>query len=137
MLAVSHTKPLHDAVAQMADDLYGGSAPKQGCFGCLPKVLHDAKPAEQATLNTHFQKLYRFFYKLLPPLFYLNCGGRPFITRDYNPDNYFSSSSSRLVILLRLIARVEALWNSAEVVGWIIPPTPRSISIRLNDTIKR
>ena len=26
-LAVSHTKPLHDAVAQMADDLYGGSAP--------------------------------------------------------------------------------------------------------------
>ena len=39
MLAVSHTKPLHDAVAQMADDLYGGSAPKQGCFGCLPKVI--------------------------------------------------------------------------------------------------
>ena len=27
MLAVSHTKPLHDAVAQMADDLYGGFAP--------------------------------------------------------------------------------------------------------------
>jgi len=100
-------------------------------------LCKDAKPTEQATLNTHFQKLYRFFYKLLPPLFYLNSGGRPFIERVYNPDNYFSSSSSRLVILLRLIARVEALWNSAEVVGWIIPPTPRSISIRLNDTIKR
>jgi len=27
MLAVSHTKPLHDAVAQMVDDLYGGYAP--------------------------------------------------------------------------------------------------------------
>ena len=27
MLAVSHTKPLHDAVAQMADDLYGCFAP--------------------------------------------------------------------------------------------------------------
>ena len=27
MLAVSHTKPLHDAVAQMDDDLYGGYAP--------------------------------------------------------------------------------------------------------------
>ena len=54
MLAVSHTKPLHDAVAQIADDLYGGYAPKQGRFGCLPKVLHDAKPAERATLNTHF-----------------------------------------------------------------------------------
>ena len=39
MLAVSHTKPLHDAVAQMADDLYGGYAPKQGRFGCLPKVI--------------------------------------------------------------------------------------------------
>ena len=54
MLAVSHTKPLHDAVAQMADDLYGGFAPKQGCFGCLPKVLHDAKPTEQATLDIPF-----------------------------------------------------------------------------------
>ncbi|CBK97286.1 hypothetical protein EUS_22970 [[Eubacterium] siraeum 70/3] len=27
MLAVSRTKPLHDAVAQMADDLCGGFAP--------------------------------------------------------------------------------------------------------------
>ena len=54
MLAVSRTKPLHDAVVQMADDLYGGFATKQGCFGCLPKVLHDAKPAEQATLDTPF-----------------------------------------------------------------------------------
>ena len=32
MLAVSHTKPLHDAVAQMADDLYGGSAPATPFF---------------------------------------------------------------------------------------------------------
>ena len=32
-------------------------------------LCKDAKPTEQATLNTHFQKLYRFFYKLLPPLF--------------------------------------------------------------------
>ena len=54
MLVVSHTKPLHDAVAQMADDLYGGFAPKQGCFGCLPKVLHDAKPTKQATFDTPF-----------------------------------------------------------------------------------
>ena len=60
MLAVSHTKPLHDAVAKMADDLYGGYAPKQGCFGCLPKVLHDAKPAEQATLDTPFSINKRF-----------------------------------------------------------------------------
>ena len=32
----------------------GGFAPKQGCFGCLPKVLHDAKPAEQAILDIPF-----------------------------------------------------------------------------------
>ena len=70
MLAVSHTKPLHDAVAQMADDLYGGFAPKQGCFGCLPKVLHDAKPAEQATLDTPFFIAKSFFDRLLIYLLY-------------------------------------------------------------------
>ncbi|HBW64452.1 MAG TPA: hypothetical protein DEF64_05070, partial [Ruminococcaceae bacterium] len=32
----------------------GGFAPKQGCFGCLPKVLHDAKPTEQAISDTPF-----------------------------------------------------------------------------------
>ena len=64
MLVVSHTKPLHDAVAQMADDLYGGYAPKQGRFGCLPKVLHDAKPTKQATLETPFSINKRFFDKL-------------------------------------------------------------------------
>ena len=32
MLAVSHTKPLHDAVAQMADDLYGGYRPCDPIF---------------------------------------------------------------------------------------------------------
>ena len=68
MLAVSHTKPLHDAVAQMADDLYGGYAPKQGCFGCLPKVLHDAKPTEQAISDTHFYIIKRFIDKSeMPP----------------------------------------------------------------------
>ncbi len=56
MLAVSRIKSLHDAVTQMADDLYGGYAPKQGRFGCLPKVLHDAKPTKQATLDTPFQQ---------------------------------------------------------------------------------
>ena len=61
MLAVSHIKPLHDAVAQMADDLYGGYAPKQGCFGCLPKVLHDAKPAEQAILDIPFLSTIEIF----------------------------------------------------------------------------
>ena len=39
----------------------GGYAPKQGCFGCLPKVLHDAKPAEQATLDTPFLSTIEIF----------------------------------------------------------------------------
>ena len=42
-----------------------GLRPKQGCFGCLPKVLHDAKPAEQATLNTHFLITIEFFDRLM------------------------------------------------------------------------
>ena len=29
-----------------------GLRPKQGCFDCLPKVLHDAKPTEQAISDT-------------------------------------------------------------------------------------
>ena len=53
-LAVSRTKSLHDAVTQMADDLYGGYATKQGRFGCLPKVLHDAKPTKQAISDAPF-----------------------------------------------------------------------------------
>ncbi len=72
MLAVSHTKPLHDAVAQMADDLYGGYAPKHGRFGCLPKVLHDAKPTKQATLDTPFlnnQEVYRQSRRNSPTFF--------------------------------------------------------------------
>jgi len=43
-------------------DPVGGYAPKQGCFGCLPKVLHDAKPTEQAISDTPFSentKVYR------------------------------------------------------------------------------
>ena len=54
-----------DAMAQMADDMYGGYAPKQGCFGCLPKVLHDAKPAEQATLDTPFLSTIEVFRQSL------------------------------------------------------------------------
>ena len=48
----------------MADDLYGGSAPKQGCFDRLPKVLHDAKPTEQAISDPIFNIYKRFFDSL-------------------------------------------------------------------------
>ena len=45
MLAVSHTKPLHDAVAQMADDLYGGYAPATP-FSENIKVYRQTEAAE-------------------------------------------------------------------------------------------
>ena len=43
MLAVSHTKPLHDAVAQMADDLYGGYAPATS-FSISKRFIDRRKP---------------------------------------------------------------------------------------------
>ena len=43
MLAVSHTKPLHDAVAQMADDLYGGGSPKARTLWLLAKSFARCK----------------------------------------------------------------------------------------------
>ena len=49
-------------------DPVGGYAPKQGCFGCLPKVLHDAKPTEQAISDTHFYIIKRFIDSLMPPI---------------------------------------------------------------------
>jgi hypothetical protein len=39
----------------------GGYAPKQGRFGCLPKVLHDAKPTKQATLDTPFLSMMEIY----------------------------------------------------------------------------
>ena len=55
--ALGHTRPATVpglSVGLPPLDPVGDFAPKQGCFGCLPKVLHDAKPAEQATLDTPF-----------------------------------------------------------------------------------
>jgi hypothetical protein len=43
MLAVSHTKPLHDAVAQMAGDLYGGGSPKARTLWLLAKSFARCK----------------------------------------------------------------------------------------------
>ena len=53
-LAVSRTKSLHDAVTQMADDLYGGLRPKARMLWLLAKSFARCKPAEQATLDTPF-----------------------------------------------------------------------------------
>ena len=43
MLAVSRTKPLHDAVAQMADDLYGGYAPATPFLSTI-EVFRQSEP---------------------------------------------------------------------------------------------
>ena len=45
----------------------GGFAPKQGCFGCLPKVLHDAKPTEQAISDTPYLNKQEVFRQSEPP----------------------------------------------------------------------
>ena len=46
-------------------------------------------------------------------------------------------SGSRLVMLLRLMARVDVLCSSAEVVGGRIPATPSTMSEKLKPTMKR
>ena len=61
MLAVSHTKPLHDAVAQMADDLYGGYAPATPFLYNQEVYRQSALPREKA----HGAVSYLFFlYRL-------------------------------------------------------------------------
>ena len=55
MLAVSHTKPLHDAVAQMADDLYGDFAP-------ATPFLNKQEVFRQTKKSMRFK--HRFFIKL-------------------------------------------------------------------------
>ena len=45
MLAVSRTKPLHDAVAQMADDLYGGYAPATPFLSTIEVFRQSAIPS--------------------------------------------------------------------------------------------
>ena len=46
-------------------------------------------------------------------------------------------SSSKLVMLFRLMARVEALCSRADVAGGRTPATPRQISIRLKPMMVR
>ena len=45
-----------------------GLRPKQGRFGCLPKVLHDAKPTKQATLDTPFLSTIEVYRQFESPL---------------------------------------------------------------------
>ena len=69
--AFGHTRPASMpglSVGLPPLDPVGGYAPKQGCFGCLPKVLHDAKPAEQATLDTPFLSTIEVFRQTVIPV---------------------------------------------------------------------
>ena len=58
MLAVSHTKPLHDAVVQMADDLYGGYAP-------ATPFSENTKVYRQSEIRTSKRGAYCVLYSLL------------------------------------------------------------------------
>ena len=59
MLAVSRTKSLHDAVTQMADDLYGGYAPQPHFNKLKPLhgVLHQLVAVKDDRERTVVQKL--------------------------------------------------------------------------------
>lgn len=48
---------------------------------------------------------------------------------------YDHFSGNKLLMLLRLIASVDVLCSKADVVGWIRPATPRTISAPLMLTI--
>ena len=84
-----------------------GLRPKQGCFGCLPKVLHDAKPTEQATLNTHFQKnivfkplFYYCFYLLLSEIIVFFVVFSFIFNRSIFKNRYFLLASFKVFLLL-------------------------------------
>ena|GEM_PF-5462059 len=61
MLAVSRTKPLHDAVAQMADDLYGGYAP-------ATPFSENTKVYRQSEIRTSKRGAYCFIFTFTLPL---------------------------------------------------------------------
>ena len=61
MLAVSRTKPLHDAVAQMADDLYGGFAP-------ATPFSENTKVYRQTEIRTSKRGAYCFIFTFTLPL---------------------------------------------------------------------
>ena len=78
-------------------DPVGGYAPKQGCFGRLPKVLHDAKPTEQAISDPIFRK----HKGLSTDLRHRLCGALSYICLFYTAS--FSSSFSSIVIIMNAI----------------------------------
>ena len=49
----------------------------------------------------------------------------------------FKNQSRRLVMLFKLIARVDVLWSIADAAGVMTPPTPRRIRPRLNPITNR
>jgi len=65
MLAVSRTKPLHDAVAQMADDLYGGATPqsKDALVACQKFCTMQNQQSKQRS-TPHFYIIKRFIDSL-------------------------------------------------------------------------
>lgn len=85
----------------------------------------------------YFIATYILFYKLLDKLFYKLPALLIRISIRKRSVAAYSCSSIRFVMLFKLIARVEVLCRSAEVVGARIPPTPSKISPRLKLMTKR
>ena len=70
MLVVSHTKPLHDAVAQMADDLYGGLRPKARMLWLLVKSFARCKTSRASNTRHPVFITKSFFDRLIIYLLY-------------------------------------------------------------------
>ena len=64
MLAVSHIKPLHDAVAQMADDLYGGYAQSKDALVACQKFCTMQNQQSKQYSTPQFLIIKRFFNSL-------------------------------------------------------------------------
>ena len=80
MLAVSHTKPLHDAVAQMADDLYGASPQSKDALVACQKFCTMQNQQSKQHSTPHFYIIKRFIDSLkryifgVPLYFWEGCG---------------------------------------------------------------
>ena len=67
MLAVSHTKPLHDAVSQMAGDLYGGLRPKARMLWLLAKSFARCKTSRASNARHPFLSTIEVFRQTKAP----------------------------------------------------------------------
>ena len=98
----------------VATSLYGSMLVSTHTYGMLPTINHKKQNPRRYSLRTTAGDIFMF---------------APYLSYLY--------SSSKLVMLFRLMARVEALCSRAEVAGCKMPMAPSTISVLLKPMIKR